>query len=299
MELFSACKNGDVERVEALLKSGADPNLLCPKGHLRYYVSCLQVCAMRSNSLPLMSLLLNHGADPNLSKKGLHPSSALELAIMNGNISVVPLLLNSGAKVTLPVLREACDSFNLELLERLLIVLRSDGDPNKFNDRLSYCLVFCLWPENEDCVDFLLKLGADPNYVYQNGSNPLHSAVIGGSEKIVKRLLDAGARVNKKSKHSESTELHLAVRLHRRYDSEAFGCAKHLLAFGAHVDAVDDKGRTPLQIATSRGLDKVTKLLKSAQEISLKCLASRVVKKNCNLDKVYLPPILKDFVNLH
>jgi ankyrin repeat protein len=43
-----------------------------------------------------------------------------------------------------------------------------------------------------------------------------------------------------------------------RFDSEI---VRALLEHGANVDAEDDKGRTPFQIASARRVDKTTKLL--------------------------------------
>ena len=70
-------------------------------------------------------------------------------------------------------------------------------------------------------VDFLLKIGFDPNRKDSNGYTPLHFAAINGDEKVAHALIEAGANIN----------------------------------------ALDDSGALPIESATSFGHQKVVELL--------------------------------------
>lgn len=63
-----------------------------------------------------------------------------------------------------------------------------------------------------EIVTLLLQMGADCNAVAQNGSavEPLHSAVAGRDARIVERLLLAGAHVNARQ-NGGFTPLHAAL----------------------------------------------------------------------------------------
>ena len=87
----------------------------------------------------------------------------------------------------------------------------------------------------------------------RRGYKPLHLAVLGQSESIVKQLLDSGASVVALSQKDRLTALHLAA----KDGHEAI--ARLLLDCGADIEARDAKGYTALHWATKQ--EATTRLL--------------------------------------
>jgi ankyrin repeat protein len=99
-------------------------------------------------------------------------------------------------------------------------------------------------------VKRLLALGADPSALTgaSDGRTVLHVTAVYDLAEIAGMLIKAGVSIEKKDTFGW-TALHLAV----------FECHRHhltvrmLLANGANVNAMDDTGRTPLQIVLEYG----------------------------------------------
>ena len=102
----------------------------------------------------------------------------------------------------------------------------------------------------EDIVRLFLQHGASKTPVSVAPSEPtaLHLAVLMGSSKVVKMLLDQTVTVSRKD-HRGRTPLHLAVWC--GYDR----IVNELLEHGADLNAMDEGGNTPLDIALCMGYD--------------------------------------------
>ena len=85
-QLMDACREGDVDAVEALLESGADPTFSDADG-----VTPL-MCAAEGGHIPLIVVLLEAGAPWNAQDKDGH--TAGEYATGSGNREVMPVLLD-------------------------------------------------------------------------------------------------------------------------------------------------------------------------------------------------------------
>jgi len=86
--LCSAANDRDVRRVESLLNDGAPRNLSCDNG-----LTPLMTAAS-TNDMPMLRVLLSHGADVNV---GNSQGTPLILAIMANDSMAVKLLLSQGA----------------------------------------------------------------------------------------------------------------------------------------------------------------------------------------------------------
>lgn len=86
--LMDAARRGDIEAVQALLKSGANPNI----GDYWRDVPLME--AVRQDNLELAQMLLDAGATPSIRGRGYTP---LGVAAKNGNVRLVEMLLRAGA----------------------------------------------------------------------------------------------------------------------------------------------------------------------------------------------------------
>jgi hypothetical protein len=91
-----------------------------------------------------------------------------------------------------------------------------------------------LWDDLE-VVRGLVKAGADVNYLFFDGTTPLHGAAQHGSPEVVKYLLDCGARTGVWSRSLNQTPLHRAVLDSR--DAVALAKMKLLLDAGEDLHA--------------------------------------------------------------
>lgn len=121
--------------------------------------------------------------------------------------------------------------------------------PDSFGEYAIQCAAF---NHKADLVEALLKLGADPNQLDDQGQLPLHSAMTyyednpAESLSIVKLLLSYGADIEKRG-YPDFTALHRACL------SNALDVVQVLLNVGAEINARSedrgDGGRTPLDVA--------------------------------------------------
>ena len=101
-ELLAAVRTGNIARVQAALKSGAQPNRAGRHGERALYE------AVRAGRMEIARLLLEKGADPDLrGADGITPLAAAALA---GNARLTRLLLKRGAD---PYLRSATGNIPL------------------------------------------------------------------------------------------------------------------------------------------------------------------------------------------
>lgn len=141
---------------------------------------------------------------------------------------------------------------------------------------------------NLECVDILLKSGADPNQVTQDETTPLFLAVGSGHTDVIKLLLQHGANINGphcwsgwNSLHQASFQRHpeiLKLLLDKGANKESeddFGitplfiaaqygqleCLRILISYGANINCQAKDQATPLFIAAQEGMDKCVELL--------------------------------------
>ena len=110
-----------------------------------------------------------------------------------------------------------------------------------------------------EAVQALLEHNADINSRMFDGKTPLYWVLIYGSPDgksvdMVRRLLECGADPSI-CKDDHRTPLHVAT------SRGLLAAARLLLSYGAKVDEKDGEGNTPFQLATSKRHDGLTKLL--------------------------------------
>ena len=165
--LMQAAANGQLDSVNALLKSGADVNKKDEVGF-----SALMLAARQGNH-DVVKTLLYAGADPNAAAGIAHVGrwSVLTMAMSRCNrnrMLLVDTLIAAGAKVNPP------------------------------KDYIIAPLIDAIEHDDLEMMNALLQRGADVNRTEDFGNTPLTSAVATGEPNVavVKLLLDAGADPN-------------------------------------------------------------------------------------------------------
>ena len=192
------------------------------------------ILAIKTNSVDLARLLIKNGADVN--KQFTLNQDALSLAILNIQyngaeaLPMIDFLAKNGANLNefIDVSDEEHDhgvpiyTTNLHLAismgseDCLEILLRNGADPNLIDSKGRTPLMYSVL-ESFNMIDILLMNGADPDIGDFEGRTPLTLAVIdsGVDEGIVAALLAHGANVNIQDK-TGFTPLMWAVNNHDR-----------------------------------------------------------------------------------
>jgi hypothetical protein len=157
--------------------------------------------------LPLIDLLCDHGADPNM---------AIETAAVHGEFEAVNALIKRGAQTNLPV------AAALGKTEAVLPLVPGAGDLDRHR-------AFALASQfgHLEIVRSLLDAGEDPNRYnpvgFHSHSTPIHQAALAGHDKLVQLLVERGARVDLKdvlwhgtpsdwARHAGKTEIEVYLR---------------------------------------------------------------------------------------
>ena len=234
----------DAGQVAALLAAGAPVNVVDSRG-----LRPLDVAAGRAHSAQVLSLLATYGADASRSPTVLH------LLFSNANYQVdagqVAALLVAGAEVN------AVDSRGLRPLDvaagrahsasvfRELV--NAGADASQSPTVLHRLFANASYQVDAGQVASLIAAGSPVNAVDSRGLRPLDVAAgRAHSASVFRELANAGADANR-----TPTALHRLLS-NPSYQVDA-GQVSALIAAGASLTALDNGGRTPLDIAASRG----------------------------------------------
>ena len=147
-----------------LLKHGWDINECL--GH----IGDALILAIGPSNLPLVTYLLNNGANPNANRRG-HTNSPLEIAAISANPEIVQLLLKHDAEIyNRSALHEAASYGRLQICH---ILIEAGDDVNVI-------------PDNEDLFENATER--------DDWGTPLHGAAGNGHVECVYFLLEKSAR---------------------------------------------------------------------------------------------------------
>jgi ankyrin repeat protein len=236
----------DYDGMKYLLEHGADPNRMT-----RWHYTALQQALRRDNSIELINILLDHGADPTLKNES-DGKSGIAMAARRGRGDVlesfsrrgfslkvegVDVLISVGCGIN----AVAAGHFLAEISTHLVPELRAEGG--------STLLAEFAGNDNAEGVRMLLDLGVpvdalydgDPYFDIAKGSTALHVAAWKAFPRTVKLLIERGAPVNAQDAEGR-TPLMLAVKAcvdsywtNRRSPESV----EALLRAGASVSGVD------------------------------------------------------------
>jgi ankyrin repeat protein len=227
---FAACQAGNVATLRDLL--AREPGLVRERtlsGGTGLHLAVAHLDAVR--------LLLEHGTDPNAREPGDN-ATPLHFAGGAGGVEVVRALLDAGADV-----HGVGDAHQLEVI----------GWATCFGPTIP-----------RDVLDLLLERGA---------RHHIFSAIACNDLEAIKRVVaDDPAALSRRLSRTENrqTALHYVIAPPDGLLGGGFRTGSHyamldlLIELGADLDAVDDKGRTPLALAMLRGDEQAMRRLKAA-----------------------------------
>jgi ankyrin repeat protein len=287
----------NTKTAQQLLEHGASAHVRNKNGQTPLHL------ASRHELFSTVALLLKFGADVDAQDNDAMTPLHLVLQSLSGDGSkIAQLLLVHGASVhvrdkngQMPL--HLASHHKLPSIVALLLQICADVDAQD-NDAMTPLLLALQDPYNISGDDsqitkitqLLLEHGASVHVRNKDGQMPLHLASQHGVSRVVKLLLEFGADVDARD-NGNITPLHFAV---LSSPLGAFRCGSHvsesnisvvstpdnspsrtptlwsivetiklLLRHGANLQMQNDEGETPLQVALSRGGQRIIDVLSS------------------------------------
>lgn len=289
--LMSAAAAGDEGTIRVLLHAGANPNAEDNDGHTAYWhaLECnneeaaellatltadredakkpwrknkegksRELClidAANGGDVEHVKRLLAEGVPVDVADSS--GDTALHHAASNGDVRLIKILLEAGA----PIEAEGCADWtplltaaNRGEIKAVRRLFQAGANVHAGKDD-----VLCYACENKnslELVGLLLEAGATVNVVGgHRRSTPLHVATEHDQTKVVRRLLQAGAKVKTKDPNGWTPFLNAALR-------SSVEIVRLLIDAGSDIKAVDHEGRDAYDLASKWGKPEVANFLK-------------------------------------
>lgn len=265
---INAFTNEKWQHVRELLADNSGINLNC----FNQEGNSAVVCATTADQDTLL-YLLEHGADPNLLKKG--SCGAVGRAVCAGQIGIIKILLKFGGDIEhvdpsgFTPLFHAVISGDFEVLQ---VLINCGADIHAVLNDGSSALLVAIGQNDVRACSALLLAGVDPNIPDSWGVSPLYEACNRGLKDVVEVLL---ALPSVLTNTLDTGDIYLSSPLHvaacRGFDR----IVKMLLDHGAKVDQEGPRGLgSPLLEACANDHSTVLRLL-LARGASLEVAGSR------------------------
>ena len=245
IQLHAACFHENTQDVQFLLAANTDVNHVSSAGHTSLHI------AVTKGNIDVVTLLLDH--DANVHSVAFDRKTPLHIATDKGDETIIQLLLTRKAD---PRMKDVCGYTTLHLAVRL----KQEAKTRLIKTRVSHKRpsVAPYYACSVQTVQAIIDHGVDVNAVNNRGQTALWFACIDGQDSFVRILLDTGADPNIADQHEESC-LHAAI--NGQCGTETI---QKILDQGAHVNAANKEGTTPLLLACSIAQVETVKLLLKA-----------------------------------
>jgi ankyrin repeat protein len=180
---------------------------------------------------------------PNRRERAIH------MAVRNGHVEVVRLLLDRSALIDKPDmddyipihfavnrehLTEKENPMNEKQMDIAKLLIERGADLNKTNNSRDSPLDIAARNGDLEMVKLLVENGANIEKEYQRDDQPLHKASLNGHLDVVKYLIGEGAKIN-----DPSNEGLFVSPLHEAVKGGHFDVVKYLVDNGANINATN------------------------------------------------------------
>lgn len=254
--LHMACSEGNLSKVEFLLKLQLDVNKCFGNGKTPLYRAC------ENEHIQVANLLLMHGAE--IDKEDENGQTPLHMICKVGDKETVTFFIKNGSSIN----RTDCDgqtplyiaaqNANIEVMEYLLDN-QCFVNACRFNGQ-SPLHASCAKNETKP-VTLLLKYGINIDAIDHFGNSPLHISCQYGHCNVLELLILNNSKLNLQNSKGR-TPLHTAC-------IEGYiDIVLHLLKWGANINIRDSTGMTALYYACLNGFNNIATLLLNYRSIS-------------------------------
>ena len=248
-----------------LLDKGANPNVSGENGHTPLHLTI----SLGDNNEDKTRLLLLYGA--NVDAKNNDGQTPYDRAIELGLPELTVLLQEHGATEGIYEFEKAIKDGNVAKCQQLLVLEPDLATARIENGQTAIHKASELG--NIEIINILLDRGVPVDLMDKTGIQPVHLAVESGSKEVVSFLLNKGANINATVGFTMlmpllpgSTPLHVAA------EKNDVDMLKFLLDHGAKVGVWEQvRGQTPLHVAAERGnTETIEILLKAGIDINVR-----------------------------
>jgi ankyrin repeat protein len=273
-QFYTTIRANDLTKLQAMLASGADPNVKEPRGGATPLMYAASV-----GSAEAMKLLLDRGADPNIR------NSAESTALMWSatDMKKVRLLLDRGADVNAASSRGRTALFLAAMsapsVEIVRLLMARGADVKGVDALKMTALHAATWGNDTETIRLLVDAGLDVNAAHVAGFTPLINTASARNVTAAKLLLAKGANVNAvagepvQKVKAGIVALGSFTALHMVAPSGSSEFVKALLDAGAKVNLREARGLTPLMLAVAidrQNLDVIRMLIAKGAEVNAK-----------------------------
>ena len=247
--LHKASRRGHLEIAQLLLDHKANIDLQDNNGSTPLHL------AIGHMSREAIRVFLNHGANVTLQNDKGHV--VLHQAVRRGHPDIIQLIL-SGANVdaldndrSTPLHLAASEA---EALSGAQLLLEHGANINVQNNKGQTALHLASQRGRLDFMELLLDHGATVDVLDIDGFTPLHLAISKVERRAAEFLLAHRANINLRNDKSRTV-------LHRESECGHLIFMEVALGYGADVNAQDNDGVTPLNLAISKSKESAVQLL--------------------------------------
>jgi ankyrin repeat protein len=276
-ELFSYIESGDIYKIDNFLNN--KPNIWEYRDKSNDNSTVLHISVFNKSYI-ITEMLIEYCEKNNKSglsdfinatnDKGV---TALHYASFVGDIKIIKLLIDKGKA-------------NLDIkTKRGLNIIHYSAQGNKPNSLMYFYIKL-----KDDNISLINKLIKEED---EGGSTPLHWAAYSNAEDVLMYLINLDIFQNEKEKQDyiNKTDNQGYTPLHLSVSSKSRRIVMKLLQSGANADIKDNKKRTPLNLAESKGYKEIIDILKnnkSCQACNVKAPVKQIKKSKKNIILVFV-----------